>query len=199
MNAVTCGADGGARPVGAGRGTCRCLGARMPRASVPNRIAPGPPAGRRRRASPRRSGRTARGECALESVRALLLDLDGVSTVDLIHLRIKDYEKGNGRASLGSRRGSAGGGGLRTAARLPAARGVRARTAGIGPRIYAAALAAAGLPAGSRGAALFVDDAEANVAAAADMGLPAHRYRNLEGLRRWLAGFGLPPAGPGRT
>jgi HAD superfamily hydrolase (TIGR01509 family) len=54
--------------------------------------------------------------------------------------------------------------------------------------IFAAALAAAGVVAG---AALFVDDAAANVAGAAALGIPGHLYRGAAALADRLRACGF--------
>ena len=42
------------------------------------------------------------------------------------------------------------------------------------------------------GEALFIDDRNENVAAAAEIGINGHHFRTLEGLKQVLARYGLP-------
>ena len=60
------------------------------------------------------------------------------------------------------------------------------------PAIYRHVLGAIGAPAGD---CLFIDDAPKNVAAAAALGLQAHRFTGAAALRAELAGLGLLRAG----
>jgi HAD superfamily hydrolase (TIGR01509 family) len=46
-------------------------------------------------------------------------------------------------------------------------------------------------------AVLFVDDRQANVDGAERAGLRAHRFRDADGVRRWLVEHGIPVAAPG--
>lgn len=56
------------------------------------------------------------------------------------------------------------------------------------PEIFAHALEVAGA---APGEALFIDDALANVQAAAALGIPAHHFAGVPPLREWLGGLGL--------
>jgi len=56
------------------------------------------------------------------------------------------------------------------------------------PEFYAAALEAAGVSAAE---ALFVDDAEANVAGAREAGIESHLFQSAAGLAAWLESKGL--------
>ena len=61
------------------------------------------------------------------------------------------------------------------------------------PRFYRRLLDTLGLEAGE---VAFVDDREVNVAAAGEVGLFAHRFRDADDLRRWLHGLGIEVALP---
>ena len=61
------------------------------------------------------------------------------------------------------------------------------------PALFERTLARLGVPAG---AAVFVDDFRVNVAAAAQVGLRATRFRGLAPLREWLRGLGVPVTDP---
>lgn len=57
------------------------------------------------------------------------------------------------------------------------------------PAIYRLALDRFGLAAGQ---ALFIDDVPANIAGAQSVGIAGHVFRDADGARAWLRGFGLP-------
>ncbi len=63
------------------------------------------------------------------------------------------------------------------------------------PSFYLALLERLDQPAG---AVAFVDDREENVAAALEVGMPAHRFMGAGTLRAWLVDLGVAVAGEGR-